>query len=288
MTRKVQALVLVLALVSSPLTAPAQAALDAEVAKGMALVDDGDYDAAILALDAAARRLAQDPKKTQDLSQAYLYLGIAYMGKGHEAAAKAKFKEAVAQIKDLTLSPDKFPPKVINAFEAAKAEAGQATAAAATSPEAAPPEKKKKGGGGKAILIIGGVAAAAGVAVAAGGGGGGSSAATTTTTLPRDTRNRLDFSGTLPNSGGTYDCYQAVATQPGTLEARLSWTNGQIELGVGCQSHEPPYDQCPGTFNRTTNTSGVYMTSVTQKGYDICPYNNSGTRDNYTLVILFP
>ena len=169
MTRKASTLVLALAVVASPVPAPAQTGLDPEVAKGMALVDDGDYDAAILTLDGAARRLATDAKKTNDLSQAYLYLGIAYMGKGHEAAAKAKFKEAVAQIKDLTLSPDKFPPKVIDAFEAAKAEAGQAKAAAAASPAAAAPEKKK-GGGGKAILIIGGVAAAAGVAVAAGGG----------------------------------------------------------------------------------------------------------------------
>src|SRR5689334_8276803 len=115
------ALALALALASAPFAGVARA--DDDLAKGIALVDDGDYDAAILVLDTAARRLAADPKDTRALSQAYLYLGIAYMGKGHEAAAKAKFKEAVATIKDLSLSPDKFPPKVIDVFEAAKSEA---------------------------------------------------------------------------------------------------------------------------------------------------------------------
>src|SRR5262245_48184645 len=97
-------------------------ATDPEVLKGIKSVDDGDYDGAILILDNASRRLASDPAKANDLSQAYLYLGIAYVGKGHEAAAKAKFREALTQIKDMTLSPDKFPPKVIDVFEAARQE----------------------------------------------------------------------------------------------------------------------------------------------------------------------
>src|SRR5262245_30796602 len=103
---------------------------DPEVAKGISQVEDGDYDAAILTLDTAARRLAGAPSKTRELSQAYLYLGIAYVGKGHEAAARAKFREALSQIHDLTLNPDKYPPKVIDLFEAAREEAGKNTKAA--------------------------------------------------------------------------------------------------------------------------------------------------------------
>lgn len=277
---------LALAVVSRPVPGPAQGGTDAEVTKGMALVDDGEYDAAILLLDGAARRLGTDSKKTKDLSQAYLYLGIAYMGKGLEAAAKAKFKEALRQIKDITLSPDKFPPKVINAFEAAKAEAGQApaTVTAAASPA---PTASKKGGGGKAILLIGGIAAVGGgVAVAAGGGG---SSTPPTTTMPRDTRNRLDFSGTLPNaSGAGYECYRAVATQSGMLEVKASWTNGQLRMETFCQEADPPYTNCAGTYNQTTNTSGVFTASVTQKSYLACIQNYSGTRDTYMLTILFP
>ena len=72
------------------------------------------------------------------------------------------------QIKDLTLSPDKFAPRVIDLVEAAKAEAR--TTAAGAKPAAAP---AKKGGGSKKLLIFGGlgVAAAGGAALALKGGG---------------------------------------------------------------------------------------------------------------------
>ena len=254
---------------------------DPELARGITLVDDGDYDSAILTLDTVARRLAADPGRTRDLSQAYLYLGIAYMGKGHEAAARAKFKEAVQQIKDLTLSPDKFPPKVIDVFESAKQEAN-ATAAAAPVPM-----KEKKGGSGKLLLIGGGVAAAAGVALAAGGGGGGGGA--TATTQPSDGRNRLEFSGRLPNAqGGSYDNYTIVATRPGTLEARVTWTNGQIEIGISCCPAGVCNVGCTGAYTRTSNTSGVYTLQATPQVYWMQPYNNSGTSDTYTFVVLFP
>lgn len=150
-----------------------QAPSDPEVAKGIQQVEQGDYDAAIFTLDGAARRLSADPRQSRELSEAYLYLGIAFLGKGHEAAAKAKFREAVKQIKDLTLSPDKFAPRVIDLVEAAKAEAGTTAAGAKPAAAAAP---AKKGGGSKKVLIFGGlgVAAAGGAALALGGGGGSS------------------------------------------------------------------------------------------------------------------
>jgi hypothetical protein len=135
------------------IAAPPQAfGADAELERGIRLVEDGDYDAAILTLDGVARRLAAEPSRVQELSQAYLYLGVAYVAKGHEAAAKAKFREAVSRIKDLTLSPDKFPPKVIDLFEAARAEES-ATGAGTARP--------KKGGGAKRPLILAGLGAAA-------------------------------------------------------------------------------------------------------------------------------
>jgi tetratricopeptide (TPR) repeat protein len=271
---------LALLLIASP-AAPADvpaAPTDPEVVEGVKQVDDGEYDKAILTLDNAARRLAGDPAKVADLSQAYLYLGIAYIGKGHEAAAKAKFREALRQIKDLTLSPEKYPPKVIDAFEQAKEEEAKAPAVA------------QKKGGSKKGLVIGGVVAAGaavGVAAAAGGGGdggGGSSASPP----PGDSRQTMSFNGTLPNAGGTYECKVIVATRSGTMEARLTWNNGQVEMGIGCQEHDPPYTQCTGASNRTSNTTALLTTPVVQKSYDICPYNNGETQDNYTLVVLFP
>ncbi len=285
--RKALSLVLALLLVAAAIPVAADG-LDADVQKGIAQVDDGDYDGAILTLDNAARRLAADKAKPNDLAQAYLYLGIAYIGKGREAAAKAKFREAVAQIKTLSLSADKFPPKVVDLFEAAKAEETRATPAlspapaASGSPSASVPEKKK-GGSGKAILIVGGLAAVGGIAAAAGGGGSKGAAASTPGTATSQT---LNFTGTLPS--GASECKQVVATKAGTLDARITWTNGQIELSIGCQEHDPPYIQCAGVANRTSNTTATYTVPVTQKSYDICPANYSGASDTYTLVIQVP
>lgn len=160
-------------------------ATDKEVVKGIQLVENGEFDEAIVTLDLAVARLQKVPSAHQDLTQAYLYLGVAYLGKGHESAAKARFREALAQVKDLKLTSEKFAPKVIELFEQAKAESGPAaapkpTAAASPAPAAGPPQKK---GGSKTPILIGvGVAVVgAGVAVAAGGGGDGGSASPTTT-----------------------------------------------------------------------------------------------------------
>jgi hypothetical protein len=264
MARPIWCLVVALGL-ALPLAAhPAQpGSADPEVVKGVRLVEDGDYDGAILTLDNAARRLAADPSKAKDLSQAYLYLGIAYVGKGHEAAAKAKFREALAQIKDLSLSPDKFPPKVIDVFEAARQEEARAPK---------PVASKKKGGGGKVILIGAGVVAAgAGVAVAAGGGGGGSK-------TPADNRTVDNFAGSLCGSsyegaGGcqAYRTYDIVVSGPGTLEAMATWSDGSIFFEMLLQD---------GNFadvarsNRTTNTSSQLTSSVTpQTSCSGCSYH---------------
>src|SRR5262245_21762610 len=143
---------------------------DADVLQGIRQVEDGDYDAALLTPDNAARRLSADPTRARELSQAYLYLGVAYVGKGHEAAAKSKFREAVIQLRDLTLSPEKFPPKVIDLFEAAREEVAHSTAAAPPAAASPAPAAAPKKGHGKVLLIGAGAAAAAGVAIAAGGG----------------------------------------------------------------------------------------------------------------------
>jgi tetratricopeptide (TPR) repeat protein len=254
------------------------------VQRGVALVDDGEYDSAILILDTASRRLAATPGNAAELSQAYLYLGIAYLGKGQEAAARARFREAVGQIKDLTLSADKFPPKVINIFEAAKEEQGKSVASTAAAEPPVAPAKKK--GSSKGLLIgLGAVAVGGGVAAAAGGGGGASNSPSSSTPA-NDSRQTLNFSGTLGPQG--QEGFTAVASRTGTLEARIQWQNGQIALDIGCQEKEPPYTQCTGAYNRTTNTTGVYTTSVGQKSYLVVVSNFTESPEPYTLTILFP
>ena len=290
MLRRTLALALVASLFWAPIASAQPPTTDAEVQRGIRQVEDGDYDPAIVTLDAAARRLTADPSRARDLSQAYLYLGIAYIGKGHEAAAKAKFREAVAQIKDLTLSPDKFPPKVIDLFEAARAEArAQATPAPAAAPTPAPAAAGKKGGSGKTILIVGGLAAVGGgVALAAGGGGGGGATATPTTTLPpAQARSSQTFGGTLADQ--EQRGFVVTASRAGTLDAMLTWQDRSISLGIGCQLEAPPYTGC-GTSNRTSDTTAALSSSVTQTSYLILVSNYSGRAgtEAFTLTVLYP
>jgi len=284
--RKVLSVVLALALLGVSLPAGAQPApSDPEVVKGIRQVDEGDYDAAIVTLDAASRRLAGDPARVRDLSQAYLYLGIAYVGKGHEAAAKAKFREAVRQIKDLVLSTDKYPPKVIDLFEAAREEVNRAAAAAPAPAPAVSSPPPKKGGSHKGLIIGGVLLAGAGVAVAAGaGGGGGSSSPGSSATA--DTRNSQVFTESV--SANNTRGFTVTASKAGTLEATLTWTTRTISLTIDCQEHNPPYTQC-GHSNRTTDTSASITASVTQKEYDVIVNNFSDIGpEPFMLTVRYP
>ena len=268
----------------------AQTGSDFGLADGIRQVDEGEFDNAIVTLDTAARRLVADPKRVRELSQAYLYLGIAYMGKGHEAAAKAKFREALAGMKDLTLSAERYPPKVVDLFEAAREEArADRPATTAPAPAAAASQTKKKGGG-KGLLVIGGLAVVGGgVAVAAGGGGGGSGSGggttTTTTTLPSQS---LDRSAAILS--GDQHFFVVTPTRSGSLVATVTWQNRNLRLDLGCQEQAPPYNSCGGTYNRTSDTTGQFTAQVSQKEYllILSNYNDISGAEPYTLKVVYP
>ena len=284
MLRKALSGVLALGLLGAPSPTTAQSPpSDAELVKGIRQVDEGDYDAAIVTLDAASRRLAGDPGQVADLSQAYLYLGIAYVGKGHEAAAKAKFREAVRQIRDLVLSTDKYPPKVIDLFEAAREEVNRTSPepTASPAPGAAPAAPKKTGGSSKGLIIGGVLLAGAGAAVAVAGGGGSSNSA------PTDTRNSQVFTGNLPAQD--IRGFTVTASKAGTLQATLTWQDRGISLTMDCQENSPPYAAC-GRSNRTTDTSAQLTTPVTQKEYDIVisNFNDRPGDEPFTLTVRYP
>jgi hypothetical protein len=261
---------------------------DLDVQKGIRLVDDGDYDAAIVVLDTAARRLSGDASKVRDLSQAYLYLGIAYVGKGHEAAAKAKFREAVAGIKDLSLSADKYPPKVINLFEAARDEArAAAPAAAAASPASTPPPapaaKSGGGGGKKVLLIVGGLAVAGGGAAVALGGGGSSTGDSSS-----GGSQSLERSETIGPQ--EQKIFNVTPSRAGTLQVQVTWRNRDLRIDVGCQEHAPPYVQCGGSYARTSDTTATFTVGVQQKEYDVIlsNFSNVSTPEPCTVVVRYP
>jgi hypothetical protein len=275
--RRIARYAVLLGLVLGPeLMAQSPPPKDAEVAKGVKAVDDGDYDAAILTLDNAARRLAADPTKVKDLSEAYLYLGIAYVGKGHESAARAKFREALTQIKDLSLSPDKFPPKVIDVFEAAREE----------NKSAAPQAAEKKGGSRKGLWIGAGiVAAGGGVALAAKGGG---------SKTPTDARRLETFTGALCGDSSCEETriFDIVVSGPGTLDASVTWGDGTILYQMKL-SDENYADVA--FSNRLTNTSSQLTANVTpQRSTPTSSYHLYLNRPNgsgpipFTLTVRHP
>lgn len=207
---------------SSPLPAMQAAASDTEVVKGIAEVDSGDYDAAILRLDAAARRLAGRADKRADFIQASIYLGVAYLGTGHETSTRGRFRDALALDGTLRLSPAQFSPRVIEQFEKAREEVPAAAATAATA---------RRGGGGKTALIIGaGAAAAGGAALALGGGGGGGNGTPATTTPSAfGTLLQQPFSGLIPGRNQFFD---VTVRANGMLRVTLDWTSGANDLDV--------------------------------------------------------
>jgi tetratricopeptide (TPR) repeat protein len=259
-------------LVGPPSPAAQKMAADPDVTEGVRLVETGDYDAAILTLDNAARRLAADPARVRELSQAYLYLGIAYLGKGHEAAARAKFREAVTQVRDLTLSPDEFPPKVIDLFEAARAEAMKAPASPAPQAVTSAPAPTEKKGSSKTLLLIGGVGGAAALAgIALAGGGGGGSAPGSSTPAPTPTPAPVtveDLSGFLPATEGSRH-FPIRVRAAGTVLAELSWTAppGQpVELVMQLKDAA---GRDLALSNRTAPSAAVLRADVVAQEYDL-------------------
>jgi hypothetical protein len=147
----------------------AEPPLEAALAKGIALVEEGDYGAAIIALDGVVSRLTRLKEQKERVARAHLYLGIAYVGEGQESLAAESFREALRHDPSLTLTPEQFSPKVRERFQRVKNEMAAGRTAQEASRTGAPGAKK---GGSKAIFIAGGAAVAGGIALAAGGGGG--------------------------------------------------------------------------------------------------------------------
>ena len=160
MRKRLLALVLLPSLLTAqPLPDGVKASVAAELAVGIERVRDGDFEAGLLTLDGVARRLVAERGPAEDLAQAYLHLGVAYLGLRQDALANAKLRQALRQDPDLRLSPDEFAPRVIRALE----EARRALAETAALERAA---KDKRGAGGLLLLGLGG-AAAAGIAATA-------------------------------------------------------------------------------------------------------------------------
>jgi hypothetical protein len=307
-------LLAVAGVLAGPLASPAQEkGADPDVNEGIRLVEIGEYDAAILTLDNAARRLAADPARVEELSRAYLYLGIAYLGKGHEAAARARFRDAVTQMRDLTLSPEEFPPKVINLFEAAREDTlkapGEAPTEAAPSAapepaaapgpaeataEAAPPPKK---GSSKTLLILGGLGGAAAVGALALGGGGGDGGqpagpvAAEPPPPPAPAPVRTDeFAGRLTWEEGSRR-FEIGVEREGELEAELRWMPPEGQPVVLTMQLFNAGGAEVATGNRTTELTSHLAVPVAPGAYSLsvffaeeCP----GCETEFVVAVTHP
>lgn len=159
------------------------------LARGLALMRDGDFEAAVLELDAAVRTIEADPAAGAHRAWAYVHLGVAYLELEQEAVARGKFREALARDPGLQLLPAEFSGQSIRVFEDVRVEAAVAAVPAPVRPArpsgpATTTAREKKGSKGALVAVLVGGAAAAGAAVALGGGGGGGDSGTTTTTTP--------------------------------------------------------------------------------------------------------
>lgn len=167
-TRSLIALVAAFSLLASPGVLPARAD-DAELAEGIRQAQQGEFDSAVVTLDRAARRLAAARAPGAEIARAHVYLAVAQIGLAQEAKAKAAFVEARRQDPSLRLDAKEFPPRIVQAYEAALREAGLSVP---PPPPPPPTTAEKKGGGGKALwVVLGAGAAAGGAAIALGGGG---------------------------------------------------------------------------------------------------------------------
>ncbi len=164
--RAATAVVLLALLTPGPL--PGQAA-DPELASGLRQVREGDFEGAVVTLDAVARRLAADKSRRRDLLEAYVNLGVALVALDQRTAAKDRFRLALALDPKLELLSDRYSPKVLGAFAEARRDA---TAEAAARARKGTPEPRSKGGSSKLpLLLLGAGGAAAGVVVLATKGG---------------------------------------------------------------------------------------------------------------------
>jgi hypothetical protein len=92
-----------------------------DVEAGVQLVEEGEFEKGIVALDAAVQRLT-GPERHGRRARAYVYLGIAYFGLAQVEAARERFRAALGEVGDLKLSADEYPPRVVDLFEQARRE----------------------------------------------------------------------------------------------------------------------------------------------------------------------
>jgi hypothetical protein len=100
----------------------APAVSDPELAKGIAQVKQGEYELGVLTLDGFVRKVADPAARAEEVGEALLYLGAAYVQLGEETLARGKFREALSRRPGLTAEGRGFSEKVLALFAAVRNE----------------------------------------------------------------------------------------------------------------------------------------------------------------------
>lgn len=113
-------LVAAAALGLAPLVPAAElpAVTDPTLRAAIRLVEDGDLERGVLALDTAMRRLAGErgADRSADRTAGHLYLGMAYLGLGQLARARGHLREAWTRRGGEPLDSKVFPPRVVSLY----------------------------------------------------------------------------------------------------------------------------------------------------------------------------
>lgn len=298
------ATLVVLLLLGGSVPVPAQSPRpsDPELAAGIALVREGDFENAVLKLDTVVRRLLAAPGPHRDAAQAYVYLGVAFLELNQELVARGKFQLAQALDPQLRLDPGQFSPEQIRVFESARAETAArpaATASAAptprprTSPSPAAPgavagneEQKKKKKKSPLLWILAGAAVIGGGAAAAGGGGGGGGQPPTTTPVGNTTSTTAvtqapdtTTTTTTPPGGEppTSTTTTTTTTPPGTPTTTTPPTTTPTSTTTTTTVPVTTTTTLPATTTTTTTTLPVGCSTASVGPPDQAAYGSLGS-----------
>lgn len=268
--------------------APPASAAQRDLATGIRAVEEGDLEAAVVALDTAIRRLKLERGSERDQATAHLYLAMAHLGLSQWERARGEMREAWRNNKGLALDPKKYPPRVIQLYEEIQREGGQAEAPPALSPpkpavvptpHGGDQASSKKGGSKTALLVVAGGAVAAGVAVAA-LKGGSPAPSPSPTPLPAPPTGSVSVRLTLNNqTQGTFSCSAGLffrmygsnttASSVGLNRFDLDFTSGS----PGCRSHPSPINGAAMLVSSLSPLSADILLRQVDLAGDLCEDN---------------
>jgi hypothetical protein len=125
--------------------AQAQQDFSAELARAEILYRGGQFPESLILLTELEKRIGTDPRRTDDLVQVKLFMGLAHAALNQKDQAKSKFIEVCSLDSKYSLNPQDHQPEVVALYDEAKA--GCASSARPAAPSALSIEESTFQGG---------------------------------------------------------------------------------------------------------------------------------------------